>query len=364
MALAGISFADILIFMQLGFRGALYDSNTAFIKSINAPIILASPEARNSQNFATFSRRRLYQAQDIPGVTEAYPLYSNILSWKNPQTGAEAFIQLVGFDPAHPAFDIPELNRQLPKLKIPRKVLFDRRSRGDYDQVVAQLETSQTLITEADGKTLELSGLFSLGASFGSDGFVMTSRDTFALTFPRRRPETVSLGLVYLDPNADPTQVARQLRQHLPMDVEVFTKAEFVAKEIDYWSRQSPIGFVFGLGTVMAFVVGVVIVYQVLSTDVNAHIQEYATFKAIGYRQRYLLLIVFEEALVLAVLGFFPGLLVSLGMYRLAAKATSLPLVLRFNRAISVLLITLVMCLISGAIATRKLQEADPADMF
>jgi putative ABC transport system permease protein len=142
------------------------------------------------------------------------------------------------------------------------------------------------------------------------------------------------------------------------------TIEEFIEDELKYWQEESPIGFIFTLGTGMAFVVGVVIVYQVLSTDVSAHIKEYATFKAMGYRHRYLLAVVFEEAVILAFLGFIPGLILPIGLYHVAAKATSLPIMMTQIRAITVLLLTLIMCVMSGAIATQKLQSADPADMF
>jgi putative ABC transport system permease protein len=114
----------------------------------------------------------------------------------------------------------------------------------------------------------------------------------------------------------------------------------------------------------MGFMVGVIIVYQVLSTDVNDHMAEYATFKAMGYGNGYLLTVVFEEAVILAVLGFIPGMAVSLGLYHLTRNATNLPMYMTLARATFVLVLTIVMCMISGAIATRKLQAADPADIF
>ena len=114
----------------------------------------------------------------------------------------------------------------------------------------------------------------------------------------------------------------------------------------------------------MGFMVGVIIVYQVLSTDVNSHIKEYATFKAMGYNNLYLLGVVFEEAIILAVLGFIPGAIAPLGLYHLTRNATNLPLYMTVARALTVLTLTMIMCVISGAIATRKLQSADPADMF
>lgn len=364
VALAGIAFADILMFMQLGFQNALYDSNTRVNRAMNADVVLVSPKALNMQNLSTFSRRRLLQAMDIPGVVSADALYTNNLTWKNPQTRLTATVQVFGFDPDMAAFDLPEVNQQLDQLKLPDTVLFDRGARGEYGDVIAQIEQGETVTTEADRHTLSITGLFTLGASFGADGSLMMSDQTFLRLFPRRDVASVSLGLLQLDPDADADQFANALRVYLPEDVQVFTAAEFVQFEENYWRVASPVGFVFGMGTAMAFVVGVVIVYQVLSTDVNAHLQEYATFKAMGYHNSYLLGVVFEEAIILAFLGFIPGAILPLGMYSVAANATALPIYMTTSRALMVLGLTVVMCMISGAIATRRLQSADPADMF
>ncbi len=364
VALAGIAFADVLMFMQLGFQASLYDSNTRVDRAMAADIILLSPKALNLQNLSTFSRRRLLQALDVPDVQAANALYINSLTWRNPQTRLNATVQVLGFDPDQPAFNLPQVNQQLDKLKLPDTVLFDRGARGEYASVITQLDQNQPVTTEAEGRTLTLTGLFELGASFGADANLMTSDQTFQRLFPRRDAASVSLGLLRLKPGADPDQVAAALKSHLPEDVLVLTAAEFVQFEENYWKTASPVGFVFGLGTAMAFVVGVVIVYQVLSTDVNAHLKEYATFKAMGYQNGYLLSIVFEEAMILAFVGFIPGAILPLGLYALAAKATALPIFMTVSRALLVLTLTVVMCILSGAIATRKLQSADPADMF
>ena len=364
VALSGIAFADVLMFMQLGFQTALYDSNTKLSRALNADIVLLNPQARNTQNLSTFSRRRLYQAQDVPGVQSAQPLYVNVITWKNPDTRKETSIQVLGFNPDTPALNLPEVNQQLDRIQVPDQVLFDRKSRGNYVQAIAQAEQGQRVKTEVDRRSVTITGLFSLGASFGADGILIASDQTFLRFFPRRQAASVSLGLVQLEPGYDAKQVATALQAYLPDDVRVLTKAEYIAFEESFWSQESPIGFIFGLGTAMAFVVGVVIVYQVLSTDVNSHLQEYAPFKAMGYRNQYLLLIVFEEAVILAVLGFIPGLILPIGLYQLAAGATALPIAMTASRATLVLALTFLMCLISGAIATRRLQSADPADMF
>jgi putative ABC transport system permease protein len=364
VALAGIAFADVLMFMQLGFQNALYDSNTRVDRAMLADVIIYSPKALNLQNLSTFSRRRLLQAMDVPGVQTTSGLYINSLTWKNPQTRLSATVQVLGFDPDVPAFDLPEVNQQLAKIKLPDVVLFDRGARGIYAEAIAKVDRGETVTTEVDNRTLTIGGLFRLGASFGADASLMTSDQTFLRLFPRRDAGSLSLGLIRLKPGYKPQQVAAALKVHLPEDVRVLTAAEFIQFEENYWRTASPVGFIFGLGTAMAFVVGVVIVYQVLSTDVNAHLKEYATFKAMGYSNSYLLGVVFEEAIILACLGFIPGFLLPNILYVLAANATALPISMTFSRAILVSSLTVVMCMLSGAIATRKLQSADPADMF
>jgi putative ABC transport system permease protein len=364
VALAGIAFADVLMFMQLGFQSSLYDSNTRVNRAMLADIVLLSPKALNLQNMSTFSRRRLLQAHDVPGVQTAKALYIGNITWRNPQTRLSATVQVLGFAPDQPAFNIPEVNQQLNKLKLPDTVLFDRGARGKYADAIAQVSQGKKVTTEVDRRTITIAGLFSLGASFGADASLMASDQTFLRLFPRREAASVSAGLIRVKPGYDPQRVATDLKSHLPDDVRVFTAQDYLQFERNYWQTASPIGFVFGLGTAMAFVVGVVIVYQVLSTDVNAHLKEYATFKAMGYSNVYLLGVVFEEAIILAFMGFIPGVILPLGLYRLAAKATALPIYMTVSRAVFVLSLTIVMCILSGAIATRKLQSADPAEMF
>ncbi len=364
VALSGIAFADVLMFMQLGFQSALYDSNTKLSRALDADIVLVNPQARNTQNLSTFSRRRLYQAKDIPGVRSAEAFYSNVITWKHPDTRKETSIQVIAFDPDRSALTLTEVNQQLNKLKLPDHVLFDRKSRGDYKQAIALVEQGKPTQTEVDSRTITISGVFSLGASFGADGILIASDQTFLHFFPRREAASISLGLIQLEPGYDSKKIAMELQNYLPNDVRVLTHEEYIDFEESYWRTESPIGFIFGLGTAMAFVVGVVIVYQVLSTDVNNHLKEYATFKAMGYRNQYLLAIVFEEALILALLGFIPGFILPIGLYQLAANATALPIYMKTSRAIVVFCLTLMMCVISGAIATRRLQSADPADMF
>ncbi len=159
VALAGIAFADVLIFMQLGFQNALYDSNTRLNRAFLGDIILISPQSRNMQNLATFSRRRLLQASDVPGVKSATPLYVGLITWKNPQTRRKTTVQAIGFNPEQPALNIAGVNSQLDKIKLPETFLFDRGARGEYQQVFQQIDAGQVVTTEVDRRTITIGGL-------------------------------------------------------------------------------------------------------------------------------------------------------------------------------------------------------------
>ena len=363
-AIAGITFADVLIFLQLGFSDALYKSNTQYPRILATDIVLISTQATNFGQLRTFPRSRLYQARDIPGVVEADALYIGSIQWRNPNTREKTSMLVVGQNPYRPAFDLPEVNQQLEALKLPESVLFDQAARGDYTEMIAQISQGQPVSTEVGLNTVDVVGLFEVGASFADDGALITSDQNFLRLFPRRDAGAVSLGLIRLAPEADAEQVRAELAERLPPDVLVLTSEGYLEFELNEIQSESPVGFVFGIGTAMGFIVGVVIVYQVLSTDVNSHLAEYATFRAMGYRNSYLLGVVFEEALILSVMGFIPSLGLAIGVYQLAAGATALPIAMPVSRAIYVLIATFVMCGASGAIATRRLQAADPADIF
>jgi putative ABC transport system permease protein len=364
VALAGIAVSDIIMFMQLGFQSALFDSNTRLNREIIADVVLISTQAKSIQNISTFSRRRLFEASDVPGVKAAEPMYVGMVSWRNTTTRKKVQVQAIGFNPNVPAINIPQANAQLEKIQLPDSFLFDRKARGDYSDLYAQVAAGKDVSTEIGKRTVTVNGLFNFGASFAADGIILSSEDNYLRLFPQQQASNVNVGLIYLEPGYSPTQVATALKSYLQNDVKVLTRAEFAKFEEDVLKTESPIAFIFGFGVSMGFFIGVIIVYQILSTDVNSHIKEYATFKAMGYSNNYLLGVVLEEAMIIALIGFIPSGAISLGLYQLAANATNLPIFMTLSRAIFVFVLTLVMCMISGSIATKKLQSADPADMF
>lgn len=179
-----------------------------------------------------------------------------------------------------------------------------------------------------------------------------------------RQQGLIDVGVIKLKSGADVQAVLLEMRSRLPNDVKVMTKEDYAKAEVAFWNASTPVGYTFDLGVVIAFIVGAVIVYQILYSDVTDHLPEYATLKAMGFRDRYLLIIVFQESLILAALGFIPGTLIALGIYRITNVVTMLPMAMDLGRVIFVFILTASMSSFSAAMAVRKLQTADPADIF
>ncbi|MCU0532362.1 MAG: ABC transporter permease DevC [Hydrococcus sp. Prado102] len=364
VALAGIAFAVILMFMQIGFRAALFESATRVHQSLNADLVLINPRSRALISMNNFSRRRLYQVLSFEGVESINSVYVGLGTWKSPESQRDRAILVLGIDPAKMSLHIPEINRYLNKLKLDDVAILDRVSRPEFEPFITEVAQGKVITPEINGRKIKVVGLFTVGSSFGSDALLITSEVNFLRIFKTREAGEINIGLVKIKPNKNIEKIDRAIKADLPKDVQVLTHDEFVEFEKNYWQKNTAIGFVFTLGTIMGFIVGSVIVYQILYTNVSDHLAEYATLKAMGYRDSYLLKMVFQEALILGVLGYIPGFAVTLGLYDLTKKATSLPMGMDIKRGLMVLILTILMCFISGAIAVRKLQAADPADIF
>ncbi|MCX7592245.1 MAG: ABC transporter permease DevC [Fischerella sp.] len=364
IAVVGIAFADILIFAQMGFEASLFDSSTAPQRSLDTDLVLVSSHFKTVYSVKNFSRERLYQTLGFTGVESVSPLYIGYGKWRNPQTRHIQSILVFGTDPRTIAFKFPEVNQNRSQLQKLNTVLFDQASLPDFGPIPALFQHQPTVETELNGVNIRVVGLFILGASFGAYGNVITSDSTFLHLFPDHHPNQIQIGLIQLKPGADPQQIAKSLTDNLPDDVMVLTTEEFAQVEKAYWAKTTPIGFVFGLGVLVCFIVGVAIVYQIIYADVTDHLPQYSMLKAIGYSDRYLVVVLIQEALLLTVLGYIPGFIVSLGLYQLAAAATILPIFMTIERSATVFFLTMAMCLISTASTMRKLNSADPADVF
>ena len=363
-AIAGVAFANLLVFMQLGILGALNGSTVAPYTMLNADIIISSEDGNTLTDSGNIARARMFQVLGVPGVAAATPLFIGSLPFTM-QDGTSVSLLAFGMDTSSPSFFSAPIAASLKELEIENTALLDTQTRGVPLSAFTGLLAGQPFAFEVNGQTMMAIGTIEVGGGFLADGTLVLSDQTFLRFFEQRSSGTPSHILVKVDDNVSVERIIKRIETVLPAEgVKVQSLEGAATADLAFMSTERPTGIIFGFGVLIGIIVGIVIVYQVLSTDVADHLREYATFKAMGYGQPFFLGIVFEEAVVLAIFGFIPGFIVSLGLYAGLSSVTSLPVAMDASRVILVFLGTLSACTLSGAIATRRLAGADPADLF
>jgi putative ABC transport system permease protein len=364
-AVAGVTFANILVFVQLGILGALNGSSVAPYSLFNADILISSSDANTLSDGGNIARQRMFQALGVSGVNDASGIYIAMIEWQM-EDGASSTLQVFGINPDADEFINSGISKELiQSLRIADTALIDASTRGASPSLFKDMSIDNPLLIELNGTTITATGELNVGSGFTSDGSLMVSDQTFLRLFANRRASAPSHVLIKVDDGLSKKVIVSRLRKQLDTDsVKVNTIDDAIAADLAYQTTERPTGVIFGFGVLIGVLVGIVIVYQVLATDVANHLREYATFKAMGYKQSFFSSIVFEEAIILAVIGFLPGLVIASLLYAGLASATGLPISMDVGRAVGVLLGTIAACGISGAIATRRLAGADPADLF
>jgi putative ABC transport system permease protein len=364
-SVAGVAFAVILMFVEMGFLQGLFDNHTRFIDKLNADLLIVNADKEAVVPQQAFPKRRLHEVRGQPGVQAVYALRLEEMrsTLKNVRDRKEYPMFVLGFDPTEPVFLIPEIEASARLLMVPDTILIDSHGKDLYGDVLS------TETAEIAGRRLRIVGTFPLGPDFRADGTGLVSERTFLNLFPGQRPgetlaERVEFGLIKLAPGADLRATRATLESNLPADVRVLTKSEFNERIRLYWGTSKPVGAVFGTGMAVGFLIGVVICYQILYTGIVDHLPQYATIKAMGYSDGYLIRLVLEEAVWLGLGGFIPGLFLTTVIYAVLEVYTTVPMDLSFGRGAIVFVLTLTMCIVSALIAVRKAIEADPAEVF
>jgi putative ABC transport system permease protein len=364
-AVGGISFAVILVFMQLGLRSALFDSSVRLHRAMDYDLIMLSPRTPYLATTKSFPRNRLVQVLGYDEVESISPLYVTLSRYYYEDTpGVHRNILTIGVDPADDSIRIPGVAERLSELRLPDRVIMDQYSRTEFAPAVLATREHGSAELQLNERHVTVIGLFGLGTSFGIDSSIITSDLNFRRIFPNRPAGLIELGLIRLKPGTDKLAAQQAIRAGIPGDVLVLTLDEYVQREVEYWNGSTPIGYVFTLGAVIGVLVGLIIVYQILFSDVQTHLAEYATLKAMGYTHGYLRNLVFKEAVILSILGFVPAVGLSMLLYQQAQQATQLPLVMTLERGATVFVVTVIMCCLSGLLAIRKLKGLDPAEVF
>jgi putative ABC transport system permease protein len=363
-ALTGVAFANLLVFAQLGFLGALTSSIGRPYQAFQADLLIQSSDANTLQDGSPLPRQRMWEALAVPGVAEATAVYLARLDWKQPD-GTIRTLEVLGIDPRVSVLRSPTIEAQRDLLTLSNTGLVDRGTRNVPPALFQSIDAGEPYRIEVNGRRLDIVGTMRVGGGFGADGYLVVSDQTFLKLFRSRSAGAPNLILVQADAGVDPVGLAARINALMSEDDAVARPvADAIRRDQRFQTTQRPVGIVFGFGVLIGALVGIVITYQILATDVADHLKDYATMKAIGYRQGFFLSIIFEQAVILGVLGFIPGTLAALGLYAAVRGITGLPLEMDAGRLIAVFVGTVVMCTLSGALATRRLERAEPAELF
>jgi putative ABC transport system permease protein len=395
IGVAGVSFAVILIFMQLGFLGGIIKTATQIYEALDFDLMLRSPAYLHLTEARSFPRARIYQAASLPEVSHVRPFYLGLTQWQAPVVEPNAADDAAGqwrgiitmaTDPADPAFLRDDICQEAKKLTDPRFVLVDTKTKPEYGPSNGSKFSDADIGVETTlgSNRVRIVGVFQLGTGMASNGACLTSPLGYVEACPWQPIDQLTFGLVKL---RDP-ELANQVRGELydawriprpesvssentpdpakytTADVEILTRAEVLDREEYRWVRETPLGQIFTLGVWVALFVGVAIVYQVLSADIANMMSEYATLKAMGYTSRYLTQVVLSQSVLLALFGYVPSLAVSLVLYHIVESLSGMPMIMTPSIMGFVLVMAILMCVISGVAALRKLYQADPVDLF
>lgn len=370
LSATGVGFAVLLMFMQIGFRNALFDSNVEMIRLFEADLIMFSPARFNLSSERRFDLHWLQRAAATEGVESVSALRTerNLASVKVEGTKARK-IRVLAIDPESEFIVDDQLAAKLLEADRQRGILVDNRSKSVYGFAKRDVEELRTQHIELNGTQIHVHDTFTLGTDFANDGTLLMSNRLYPNLFPFRSPtrdamDVVDYGLIKVRQGADPGKIRDQLSKMDPKEVTVYLYSDFVEREVNFWKHNTPIGVIFGIGTLMGLIVGAIICYQIQFTDISENMPELATLKAMGYSNGYFWSLVFCQSIYLACIGFVPGLLITLALYELLGELSGLVMRLNFIRITQVWLLTLGMCLASGMLALRRLWRADPASLF
>lgn len=363
VALGGIGFSLVLIFMQLGFLGSVARTATVVYDRLDADIVLLSPNYQFLNDPGDFPRTRLRQALATTGIASAAPLHIMTMGWLDPGEADPERIRrratmVLGVNPQAIPFRDPAIKQAAESLKQPDRFLFDTRSRPEFHP-----RTVGSTIA-LDQLNLTLDGQFAMGTGFAAEGVAVVGEPALEGAAGKYDPERVSLGLLRIAVGQDAAAVAAVLNARLAPDVRALTLDALKNRERWFWIAEKSIGVIFAMGVAVAFLVGLVVVYQVLLSDIVNQFAEYATLKAMGYSNRQLGAIVLRQATLLSLMGYVPALGISWALYDFTRSFAGIPIEMNWPVAVFVCALSTGMCAVAALLSIRKVQSADPAALF
>ena len=301
--LVGVIFSVLLVNMQGGLFLGLIRKASLLVEQGNADVWIGHRGMHNVDFTHQIPLRWVHRVRGVPGVEAAEPLRITFADISLPDGGFEQ-VAVVGVTNGS------ELGKAYAIVEGPQDAL------AAVDGVIVDQCDNEKLhgikigdLREIGGNQVRIAGKCNGVLSFLVTPYIFT-------TFPESAritnadPAGTSYILVKIRNGHDIQQVCKALRQRLP-EAEVMLSQEYAETSINFWMTRTGIGLSFGAATLMGLLVGLVMVAQTLYAMVLDRIGEFATLKAIGSSEWEIVILLFVQATLIAVVGIVIGTVLS-----------------------------------------------------
>jgi putative ABC transport system permease protein len=370
LSLAGVTASLLVIFAQLGIERAVYDSAIRLHRTVAADLVLVPYGFKSLQLHAEVPVAMTDVVSANPSVAGTMPLWFGVMSMSHAGMPTARRIAWYAVDVERPAIDVPGLRENLYKLREARRLLYDRESRpyfGDLGES-ADVGPEVPVLGPPDNRgllrQLFVVGTFAVGPNVLNDGAVLMSEATMAEVFGAWWSDRPAFIAIRLAPGADAAAVRQDLNRALTGRGEVITTAELEQRERNYWSRETPVGYITDLGFVMGVMIGMVFIYYAQYQIIRFYLPEYAILKSLGYDWWFFLFMIGQIGAAIIT----PAFLVAFTLARFVYGATEAAMHLGMSMGLREMGVALVACVVmtvvSSLFAIRRLWKVDPIMLF
>lgn len=353
---AGVAFAVLLVFVQVGLFLGLLDNATVTIRHTDADLWVTSRNTPNVDFAHVFPESRVDRVRSIPGVLRADNLIAWFFSYQLPSGAQEGSIvyALKDFDRWNLPWNVAE--GRLEDLRRGAYIFLD----GSAVKRMGPFQVGD--YRELNGRRVQIIGRTTDALSFTTTPITFIDYDLAQSIQSQTLQGQTTYILVKLAPGADLESVRAEIGRRLPYN-DVFTRDEWASRSRNYWIVSTGLGLNMGLTVFLGCLVGVVVVAQTLYTSTMEHIKEFGTVKAIGGSNRDIYGILAKQASVAAIVGFVLGGLGALVLGPVMASV-DLKLIIPPVLGVAVFVGTFGLCLGAAMISFRKVAAIDPALVF
>ena len=356
-ALGGVAVALFLLLLQIAVLDGARDKVTLLFDDFDFDLAMVPDTYQFLMSFDTLDRVTLSSAEATEGVAETFGLNAVPLQMMQLPSRKVAYLFLIGLDDPGDFLRDDRIRSAMPSLTAPHDILIDTQSLTSAGPT--ELGTRLAI----NGENLTATGQFKLGLFFYADGSGIVRNADFT-RLAGRPPRSITMGLIRLKPGANAADVQARLARTLPSDVLVLTRNQLISQERAYFLSTRPIGIMLYTSMLIAYLVGSVILIQVLSTGIANRLGEYATMKAMGFPLWRVYGVGAAEAALLSLGGLVPALVCGALVLAFIQYRTHLSTFPGPGLILTMIVIALVLAAGSAAVALRRVARSDPAELF